>query len=120
MLRRVNFQGGTRWIARVRITTPMNEDEGVHLLQREVGCIQVVREGINVPLPTIFGYIASVKSDIGAPFMLMECFSGDIGVDLSGVEILAQYKASFHREMARFQVSEFGILAAHTALTVNY
>ena len=101
MVHRINFQGGTRWIARVRTTTPMNEDEGVHLLQREVGCIQLLREGINLPLPTVFGYIASAKNDIGAPFMLMECFSGNVGVDLSAVEILAQYQASFHREMAR-------------------
>ncbi|CAD6565669.1 MAG: hypothetical protein ASARMPREDX12_006713 [Alectoria sarmentosa] len=103
MVRRVIFQSGTRWIARVRITTTMNEDEGSRLLQREVDCIQLVQERTSVPVPTIFGYIASARNVIGAPFMLMECLSGNVGVDLSGVEIPAQHKASFHREMARFQ-----------------
>lgn len=119
MVRRVIFQGGTRWIARVRITTPMNEDEGSRLLQREVDCIQLVKERTSVPIPTIFGYIASASNVIGAPFMLMECLSGNVGVDLSGVEIPAQYKASFHGEMARFQVRKFGILAARMTLTVD-
>lgn len=104
MVRRVHFQDGTRWVARVRITTPMNEGEGSRLLQREVDCIQLVKERTSVPVPTVFGYVASAENDIGAPFMLMECLPGNVGVDLSGVEIPARYKASFHEEMARLQV----------------
>lgn len=119
MVRRVNFQGGTRWIARVRITTPVNEDEGSRLLQREVDCIQLVKERTSVPTPTVFGYIAGAKNEIGAPFMLMECLPGNNGIDLSGVEIPAEYKASFHGEMARLHVREAGILAACTALTLD-
>ena len=118
MVRRVQFQDGTRWIARVRISTPVNEDEASRLLQREIDCIQLVKERTSVPVPTVFGYVASAKNDVGAPFMLMECLSGNVGVDLSGVEIPARYKASFHEEMARLQVRRFGILAACTALTV--
>ena len=118
LVRRIDFQGGTRWIARVRITTPMNEDEGGLLLQREVDCIQLVKERTSVPVPTVFGYVASAKNEIGAPFMLMECLSGNVGVDLSGVEIPTQHKASFHREMARFQVRRLGILSGRRALTM--
>lgn len=119
MVRLINFQGGAQWIARVRMSTPMDEDEGGRLLQREVDCIHLVKERTSVPVPTVFGYIASAKNNIGAPFMLMECLSGNVGVDLSGVEIPAQYKASFHGEMARFQVRKLSILAARTALTVK-
>lgn len=114
MVRRIDFQGGTRWIARIRITTPENQDQESGLLQGEVDCIQLVKQRTSVPVPTIFGYIASAKNDIGAPFMLMECLPGNVGVDLSGVEIPAQYKASFHRKMARFQVYHCDILAART------
>ena len=39
--------------------------------------------------------------------MLMECLSGNSGVDLSGVEIPAQYKSAFHGEMAKMQVGMF-------------
>ena len=119
LVRRIHFKGGTRWIARVRITTPMNEDEGGHLLQREVDCMQLVKERTSVPVPTVFGYVASAKNEVGAPFMLMECLSGNVGVDLSGVEIPIQYKASFLKEMARFQVRRFDILTGLGALTLK-
>lgn len=115
MVRRVNFQDGTRWIARVRMTISINEDEGAELLQREIDCMQLVKERTSVPVPKVFGYIASAN-DIGAPFMLMECLPGNVGTDLSGVEIPAQYKASFRREMARFQVRYFSTLAALTSV----
>ena len=118
IVRQIDFRRGTRWIARLRMTTPMNEDEGSRLLQREVDCISLVKERTSVPIPTIFGYIASAKNDIGAPFMLMECLSGNTGVDLSGVEIPAQYKSSFHGEMAKLQVGMVEIIATRPALTV--
>lgn len=119
MVRRICFERGTKWIARVRITTTLNENEGSHLLQREVDCIQLVRERTSVPVPTIFGYNASAKNKIGAPFMLMECFSGNVGVDLSGVAIPAQCKAFFHQEMARFQVNCSGTSGGRTALMIH-
>ena len=118
IVRQIDFRRGTRWIARLRMTTPTNEDEGSRLLQREVDCILLVKERTSVPVPTVYGYIASAKNDIGAPFMLMECLSGNAGFNLSGVEILAQYKSAFHKEMAKLQVRMFDILAARPALIV--
>lgn len=70
--------------------------------------MQLVKERTSVPVPAVFGYITSAKNEIGAPFMLMECLSGNVGVDLNGVEIPTQYKASLHREMARLQVDHTG------------
>ena len=119
VVRRICFERGTKWIARVRITTTLNGNEGSRLLQREVDCIQLVRERTSVPVPTIFGYNASAKNKIGAPFMLMECFSGNVGVDLSGVAIPAQCKAYFHQEMARFQVNCSGTSGRRTALMIH-
>lgn len=81
--------------------------------------MQLVKERTSVPVPTVFGYVASAKNEVGAPFMLMECLSGNVGVDLSGVEIPTQHRASFHKEMARFQVRRSGILAAPGALTTD-
>ena len=118
IVRQIDFRRGTRWIARLRMTTPTNEDEGSRLLQREVDCISLVKERSSVPIPAVYGYIASAKNDIGAPFMLMECFSGNTGVDLGGVEIPAQYKSAFHGEMAKLQVGIFDIFVAHPTLTV--
>ena len=100
------------------MTTPANEDEGSALLRREVDCISLVKERTSVPIPTVYGYIASAKNDIGAPFMLMGCLSGNTVVDSIGVEIPAQYKSAFQGEMAKLQVAMFDILAARPALTL--
>lgn len=110
MVRIINFQGGLRWIARLRMTTSMDDDDQCRLVQQEVDCIQLVRERTNVPVPTVFGYIASPKNAIGASLMLMECLSGNVGMDLNHDFIPAQHKDRFYAEMARFQVSRTSML----------
>ena len=89
------------------MTTRMNEDEQSGLLQREVDCLQLVKERTTVPVPTVFGHMASTQNEIGAPFMLMECLPGNTGVDLNHGNargVPSKYKSSFYREMARLQV----------------
>ena len=108
IVRRIEFHGGTQWVARIRIAAPENEDEGGCLLQREVDCLQLIKEQTSVPAPTVFGFVSNAKNNVGAPFMLMECLPGNTGLDLSGVAIPAPFKVPFDREMARFQVSHFG------------
>ena len=61
VVRIINFEGGERWIARLRMTTDMDDDEQCQLVQREVDCIQLVRERTSVPVPAVYGYIASAK-----------------------------------------------------------
>lgn len=107
MVRIVKFQDGSRWIARLRMTTGMSEDGQSELVQREVDCLQLVKERSTVPVPTVFGYMASVRNEIGAPFMLMECLPGNTGADLNGDinhGIPSQHKSSFYAAMARFHV----------------
>ena len=107
LIRIINFQDDSRWIARLRMTTSMSEDEQSGLIQREVDCLQLVKERNVVPVPTVFGYKASARNEIGAPFMLMECLSGNIIPDLSGDTahgVPSQHKSSFYAEMARLQV----------------
>ena len=101
MVRIINFQGGDRWIARLRMTTDMDDDD---LVQREVDCIQLVRERTSVPVPALYGYDTRAENAIGAPFMLQECLSGNVGMDLNYDFIPSQYKEKFYAEMARFQV----------------
>lgn len=105
MVRIIKVQGGSRWIARLRMTSNMDGVEQSSLVQREVDCMQLVRERTSVLMPMIFGYVASPKSAVGAPFMLMECLSGKVGMELNVDFISSQYKDKFYTEMARFQVS---------------
>lgn len=103
----INFHDGARWIARLRMTTRMKEDEQSGLVQREVDCLQLVKERTTVPVPTVFGYIASTQNEIGAPFMLMECLPGNSGVDLNGSDahgVPLKHKSSFYEVMGRLQV----------------
>ena len=107
LIRIIQFRDGSRWIARLRMTTSQSEEERSRLVQREVDCLQLVKERTTVPVPTIFGYITSTQNEIGAPFMLMECLSGNTAVDLNRNEphgIPSQHKSSFYEGMARLQV----------------
>ena len=107
LIRIIQFHDGSRWIARLRMTTSQSEEERSRLVQREVDCLQLVKERTTVPVPTIFGYITSTQNEIGAPFMLMECLSGNTAVDLNRNEahgIPFQHKSSFYEGMARLQV----------------
>ena len=107
LIRIIQFHDGTRWIARLRMTTSQSEEERSRLVQREVDCLQFVKERTTVPVPMIHGYITSPQNEIGAPFILMECFPGNTGVDLNGNEahgVPSKHKSSFYEEMARLQV----------------
>ena len=107
LVRIINFQDGSKWIARLRRTplTDMSEDVQSGLVQREVDCLQLVKERTTIPVPTVFGYKASARNEVGAPFMLMECLSGNIVTDLNNDHrVPAQHKSSFYAEMARIQV----------------
>ena len=90
------------------MTTSQSEEERSRLVQGEVDCLRLVKERTTVPVPMIFGYVTSTQNEIGAPFMLMECLSGNTGVDLNrndeahGVPL--KHKPSFYEEMARLQV----------------
>ena len=108
LVRIINFQDGSKWIARLRMITLTTENEDVlsGLVQREVDCMQLVKERTTIPVPTVFGYNASARNEIGASFMLMECLSGNVITDLNDDHhVPAQHKSSIYAEMARFQVS---------------
>ena len=107
MIRIIRFKDGSRWVARLRMTATETDDEdnvADLLVRREVDCIQLVRERTTVPVPKIFGYMSSSRNEIGAPFMLMECLSGNVAMDLKFDSIPTRYKSSFYSDMARYQV----------------
>ena len=119
LIRIINFEEGSRWIARLRMTSSMSEDEQSELIQREVDCLQLVKERTTVPVPTVFGYKTSARNEVGAPFILMECLSGNIVPDLNGDNVHgvpAQHKSYFYAEMARLQVGRSSFALFHCKL----
>ena len=89
------------------MTTNSSEDEQSKLVKREVDCLQLVKERTTVPVPKVFGYLTGTQNEIGAPFMLIECLSGNTGVDLNGNDahgVPFEHKSSFYKDIARLQV----------------
>ncbi len=108
LVRIINFANGTRWVARFRMPSSHKNKNYAsdHILKQEVDCMQLVKQRTDVPVPTVFGYIASPVNAIGGAFILMECLSGNAAVKLQRREPMsAKQRKSFYDEIARFQVS---------------
>lgn len=106
MIRIINFEGGSRLIARLRM--PGEDEHGPKslLLQREIDCMELIRERTSVPLPKVFDFDVNVENEIGAPFMLIECLDGNCGSDVKEDRSVPEdHKAKFYAEMARIQVT---------------
>jgi hypothetical protein len=78
----INIKGGTRCIARLRMGSgesgPEN-GEGKLLVQREVDCMELVRERTSVQVPKIYAYISNRQNE-------------DISIEQWGCEILEHQK----------------------------
>ena len=86
LIRVLNFADGSRWIARPRMLftkTGVEAQLQCRYFQREVDCNQLVKERSRVPVPALFGYIASADNHIGAPIMFQEFLSGNCVMDLN-------------------------------------
>ena len=65
--------------------------------------MQLVKERTSVPVPTVFGYIASHENDIGGSFILMERLSSNAAVNLQHtVSIPSEHRRPFYDEVAKF------------------
>lgn len=107
LVRLLEFEDGTKWIARIQLDgwTPDSEKRLLH----EVHTLSILKERTDVPVPAVFGYDASGET-IGRAFMLMEAIPGSTAMDafggwkVHGGEIPAEYKASFVQRIASIQV----------------
>ena len=52
-----------------------------------------MKERTTEPVPTIFGYVASARNEVGAPFMLMECLKGNVATGLKFDSVPAEHRA---------------------------
>ena len=118
MIRILNFGDGSRWVARLRMLSTkigVEADSQCRYFQREVDCIQLVRERARIPVPALFGYIASADNHIGAPVMFQECLPGNCGMDMNDrMEVPTQHKPTFFAAMSELQVS------SHSHLLIDF
>jgi aminoglycoside phosphotransferase (APT) family kinase protein len=116
LVRRLEFQDGTSWIARIQL----HKSASTGRLVREIDTMAVVRERSNISVPEVFAYEADCNNAVGVPFMIMEFIPGDTAMDSFGGHRIhkgktpPQFKAKFHAEMADIQVSSQRIFPEST------
>ncbi|KAK1657037.1 hypothetical protein BDP55DRAFT_41921 [Colletotrichum godetiae] len=110
MVRIIQFDDGVRWVARLRMPSfgtsavSENSDQSVEAVENcEYNTISLVRQKTSIPIPEVHAIEARRDCDVKAPFMLMDCLPGNVGMDL-GMKIPPGYKQTFLRRLAQIQV----------------
>lgn len=70
---------------------------------REFSTICLVRERTHIPIPEIHAIEERSDCKVKAPFMLMDCLQGNVGMDL-GMSVPPMCKKAFLRGLARIHV----------------
>ena len=108
MVRVIEFTDGLRWVARLRLPPPPGSDSCADALETKSNCeintMSLVRRQTNIPVPQTHAYEARSDCDVKAPFMLMDCLEGNVGMDL-GMSIPPEYKQEFLRGLANIHVT---------------
>lgn len=111
MVRIIEFDDETRWVARLRMppleTSRACEDEDAlkTMAHNEFNAISLVRQKTSIPVPEIHAFEAQSDCDVRAPFMVMDCLDGNVGMDLD-MMIPPEYKQVFLSSLAKIHVSE--------------
>jgi hypothetical protein len=107
VVRRLDFQDGTSWVARLQLQTTADSPQR---LIHEVCTTRVIREQSAIPVPEIFAYESNCDNDVGVAFMLMEYIPADTAMDSFGGypvhkgKTPPEFKTQFYATMARIQV----------------
>jgi len=109
MVRIIEFIDGVRWVARLRMpslgSSDVQDDKVAHAKSSsEFTTISLLLKDTNIPIPMIHAYEARSDCEVKAPFMLMDCLEGNVGMDL-GMEIPPDRKGSFLNALAKVHVS---------------
>lgn len=107
LVRLIDFQDGTRWVARIQLDDPAHSPES---LISEVHTMALVRERSDIPVPEVYAFEAARNNPVGAPFILMGFVHGNTAVDVFGGYaahggiVPAQFKSKFYTLLADIQV----------------
>jgi hypothetical protein len=106
MVRILKFTDQEQWIARLRMPSldwtasqPTSSD-----MESECHTISLVESVTQVPVAHVHAFEPSILNPAKAPFMLMECLRGNVGMDL-GIEVPPQHKEAFFNDLAKIHVS---------------
>ncbi|PCD21225.1 hypothetical protein FGRA07_11752 [Fusarium graminearum] len=106
MVRIIKFEDGDRWVARLKLpslSTPEKSEPEQTLdtkMTYEFNTISFLRENTSIPIPMIHAFEARPHCGVGAPFMLMDCLKGNVGMDI----------ARIHVELSRVRLPKIGTI----------
>ncbi|KAK2471831.1 hypothetical protein H9L39_16587 [Fusarium oxysporum f. sp. albedinis] len=109
MVRIIEFEDGDRWVARLKLPSLPKPDISEHeqaldaRMTYEFNTMSFLREKTSIPIPRIHAFEARPHCRVGAPFMLMDCLEGNVGMDI-GMEIPPESKQTFLKALARIHV----------------
>ncbi|EHK45975.1 uncharacterized protein TrAtP1_013053 [Trichoderma atroviride] len=124
MVRIIQFSDGKQWVARLRLPPLADGDSCEDALEtsgiREFSTICLVRQSTHIPVPEVHAIEERSDCKVNAPFMLMDCLKGNVGMDL-GMSVPPQYKKAFLRGLARIHVQLSTVLLPKigTIVSVN-
>lgn len=109
MIRIVEFADKIRWVARLRMPplakSGSDDDALKTIMNCEFNTISLVQRKTRIPVPKIHAFEMKSGCSMKAPFMLMDCLEGNVGMDL-GMEIPPKHKQAFLNSLAKIHVSK--------------
>ncbi|KAK4868590.1 hypothetical protein LT330_006792 [Penicillium expansum] len=120
LARILEFDDGTKWVARIQQHKLTSELE--KRLLHEIHTLSILHEQTDVPVPEVYGYETN-PDVIGRAFMIMEFIPGNTGTDFTGpgsVHIPPQFKAKFYHEIARIHASIANLRATAAMSTIRF
>lgn len=110
MVRIIEFDDGVRSAARPTMPRlPWQEEiilEKKAVEECEYNTIQLVRKESSIPVPAIHGFEANPGNTVVAPFMIMDCLRGNVGIGF-GMKVSAEYKTIVFTSTGEIHVCPF-------------
>ncbi|SPQ21223.1 9af30532-7a5b-49fa-85a3-9d7538ffefe9 [Thermothielavioides terrestris] len=116
LVRKIEFDDGLAWIARLRMPALPGEPSGaagphpserIRLeMQSELDTMEFIRQKTNIPVPRVYAYDLDHHNTVGSPFSILEYFHGNTAEEVSASYpgdhegIPAQFQEKFWRQVA--------------------
>ncbi|OAA70601.1 Protein kinase-like domain protein [Cordyceps fumosorosea ARSEF 2679] len=116
IVRRLDFDDGVSWVARVRLPPIIDgvADRGAlpvsQAIEMEAASIKFLRLKTSIPIPEVHAYDSSPDNEVGSPFILMDYIHGTVASELRELQGSAyglfgtpEQDRKFRDQMARIQ-----------------
>lgn len=107
MVRVIEFDDRIQWLARLRMSPLFKYESksvpGWRVMQCEYSTIQLIRKETRIPTPEVHFLELEANCSVKAPFMLMDCLRGNVGMDLD-MEIPVEHESAVFAQIAAIHV----------------